>query len=178
MSIYIYLGVILKAIEFGGGILDGSDCALLTPCHDIETRRESNSFITMTHPNKLTMSNFLNRKKSRCVFDLNFHTAILLRVTDADFTAKTADKKLKTVADTENRDGIGLSPLKKAVGEGRGIGSVNGVGTTGENDEGGVEFSDGLKRRSAVEAERENGEASDTASDEVSVLGTEVEDEN
>lgn len=52
------------------------------------------------------------------------------------------------------------------------------MGTTGENDEGGVEFGDGLKRRSAVEAERENGEASDTTSDEVSVLGTEVEDEN
>ena len=170
--------MILKAIEFGRRILYCGNSTLLTPCHDIETRRKSNSFITMTHPNNLIMSNFLSREKSRGILDLNFHTAILLRVSDADFTTETANKKLKTVADTENRDGIGLSPLKKAVGEGRGIGSVNGVGTTGENDEGGVEFGDGLKRRSAVEAERENGEASDTTSDEMSVLGTEVEDEN
>ncbi|KAI5383668.1 hypothetical protein KIW84_070877 [Lathyrus oleraceus] len=109
---------------------------------------------------------------------MDFHPSILLRVSDTNFTSETVNEKLESVANTKNGDGIGLSPLEEAVGEGRGVGCVDGVGTAGENDEGRVEFGDGLERGGAVEAEGENGETSDSTSDEVSVLGTEVEDEN
>jgi hypothetical protein len=124
------------------------------------------------------MSNFLGRVESRWILDKNFHTAIFLSVSDANFTAETVNKKLETIANTENRDGIRLCPLEETVGERRGVWGMNGVRTTGENDDGGVEFGDGLKGGSAVETERENGEASDSTSDEMSVLRTEVEDEN
>jgi hypothetical protein len=109
---------------------------------------------------------------------MNFHTAIFLLVSDADLATETVNKKLETITNTKDRDGIGLSPLKETVGKGRGVGDVDGVGTTGENDDGGVEFGDGLKRGGAVETERENGEASDSTSDEMSVLRTKIKDEN
>ncbi|MCI89281.1 hypothetical protein A2U01_0110569, partial [Trifolium medium] len=35
---------------------------------------------------------------------MNFHTAIFLRVSDADFTAETVNKKLETIANTKDRD--------------------------------------------------------------------------
>lgn len=130
--------MILKAIELGRGIFDGSNSPLLASRDNIETRRKSNSFITMTHPDDLIMSNFSRGEKSGLILDMNLHTAIFLRVPDSDFTAETVNKKLKTITNAENRNGIRLSPLDEAVREGRGVRSVNGVGTTGENDDGGV----------------------------------------
>ena len=47
-----------------------------------------------------------------------------------------------------------------------------------ENDDGGVEVGDGGERGGAGDAEGEDGEATDAASDEVGVLGTVVENEN
>lgn len=44
------------------------------------------------------------------------------------------------------------------------------VGTSGENDNTGIEVSDGVQRRGAGDAERENGEGPDTAGDKVGVL--------
>jgi hypothetical protein len=109
---------------------------------------------------------------------MDIHTAIFLLVSDADLATETVNKKLETIANTEDRDSIGLSPLKETVGKGRGVGDVDGVGTTRENDDGGIEVGDGLKRGSAVETEGENGKASDSTSDEMSVLRTEIEDKN
>lgn len=48
------------------------------------------------------------------------------------------------------------------------------VRATGEDDDRWVEVGDGVERRGAGDAEREDREASDSASDEVGVLRTEV----
>jgi hypothetical protein len=37
---------------------------------------------------------------------MNFHTAIFLLVSDADLATETVNKKLETIANTKDRDGI------------------------------------------------------------------------
>lgn len=55
---------------------------------------------------------------------------------------------------------------------------VDGVGTTGEYDDAGAVVDDGLERAGAGDAEGEDGEGADAASDKVGVLGAVVEDED
>lgn len=51
---------------------------------------------------------------------------------------------------------------------------MDGVGAAGKNNDARLEVDYGFERRSAGDAERENGEASDSASDEMSILGAKV----
>ena len=125
------------------------------------------------------ISRHVDRAKERGGFiGTDFHAAILLLVSDADVAAEALNEELEAVADAEDGDAIGLGPLEEAVGEGGGVGGVDGVGPAGENDDGGVEVGDGGERGGAGDAEGEDGEATDAASDEVGVLGTVVENEN
>lgn len=55
---------------------------------------------------------------------------------------------------------------------------MDGVGSAGENDHARVQLRDCGERGGAGDAEREDGEGSDSACDEVCVLGTEVQDQN
>lgn len=55
---------------------------------------------------------------------------------------------------------------------------MDGVGPTGEDDDAGVEVGDGFERAGAGDAEGEDGKSSDSAGDEVGVLGTIVQDQN
>lgn len=55
---------------------------------------------------------------------------------------------------------------------------MDGVGPTGEDDDGGIQSNDCMERRGACDADREDGELANPASYEVGVLGTKVQNEN
>lgn len=170
--------MILEAIELSGGIFDGSDSALVAAGDDVEAIGERDSLVAVAHPNDLSFTNFPGREERGGFVDADFHAAVLLLVSDSDVAAEALDEELETVADAEDNDAMGAGPGKEAIGEGGGVGGVNRVGTAGENDDGGVEVGDCGEGGGAGDAEREDGETTDSASDEVRVLGTVIEDEN
>lgn len=141
---------------------------------DMETGGKRGGFIAVAHPDELAVADFVGGKEGGGFIDANFHAAVLLFMANADLAAEAVDEELEAVANAEDGDAVGLSPLEEAVGEGGGIRGVDGVGAAGEDDDGGVEFGDGVEGRGAGNAEGEHGETADAASDEVSVLGTEV----
>lgn len=55
---------------------------------------------------------------------------------------------------------------------------MDGVGPAGEDDDARAEVGDGLEGAGPGDAEGEDGERSDSASDEVGVLGPKIEDQN
>lgn len=55
---------------------------------------------------------------------------------------------------------------------------MDGVGTAGEDHDAGVEVGDGLEGAGAGDGEGEDGERSDSASDEVGVLGAIVKNQD
>jgi len=170
--------MILEAVELGGGIFDGGDGALVAAGDDVEAIGERDGLVAVAHPNDLSFTNFRGGEERGRFVDADFHAAVLLLVSDADFAAEALDEELETVADAEDNDAMGAGPGEEAVGEGGGVGGVDGVGTAGENDDGGVEVGDGGEGGGAGDAERKDGETTDAARDKVRVLGTVIEDEN
>jgi hypothetical protein len=144
----------------------------------MEAIRKCGSLVAVAHPNYLSASKLVGAEEGGWLIDEDFHAAIFLLVANANLAAKALNKELEAVANAEDEDAIGLSPREEAFGEGGGVWRVDRMGAAGENDDGGVEVGDGFEGRGAGDAEGEDGEAANTASDEVSVLGAIVEDEN
>lgn len=173
-----HLRVVLKAIELGGGVFNGGNSTLVAACNDVETIGKVDSLIAVAHPNDLPFTNFPRVKKCGWFVNTNFHFTVLLFISDADIAAETLNEELEAVADSEDNNTVVAGPLKKTVGEGGGVGGVDGVGPAGENDDGGIVVSDGGERGSPVDTEGEHAKTPDAARDEVRVLGTIVKDEN
>lgn len=93
-------------------------------------------------------------------------------------SAEPLHNQLQTIADAEDEYAVAADVVDESVGEGGGIWSVDGVGSARENDDARGEVGDGGEWGSARDAEGEDREGTDSPSDEVRVLGAEVEDED
>ncbi|KAJ1405892.1 hypothetical protein SESBI_25546 [Sesbania bispinosa] len=172
------LRVVLQAIELGGGVLYGGNDALLATRDNVETGGKRGGFVVVAHPNELFMANFFRGEEGGGMLDVDFHAAIFLLVADADLATEALDEELEAVANAEDEDTVGLGPLKEVVGEGGELGVWTEWGPSERMTTEGLRSVMDLRLevRGAGDAEGENREASDVASDEVSVLGTKVED--
>lgn len=84
--------------------------------------------------------------------------------------------ELQAIAYAEDGDVVRLHVIDEPRGEARRVGRVDAVGAAGEDDCGGAQVGDRFQGGGAVDAEGEDVEGADSASDEMGVLGAEVED--
>lgn len=166
--------MVLEAIKPLNPVLNSSHRTLLAPRNDFESIRQPSHLIPMAHPHKLPIPNPLRPVKRGSLLHLNLHPPILLLLSNPDLAAEPLNNELKPITNPQNQDVVGLRPFGESRRKRRGIGGVDGVGSAGEDDDAWVERSDGGELRSAGNAEGEDGEGSDSARDEVGVLGSVV----
>ena len=170
----LYLRMVLEAIKPLNPVLNRSHRTLLAPRNDFEPIRQPSHLIPMAHPHKLPIPNPLRPVKRGALLHPNLHPPILLLLSDPDLAAEPLNNELQPITNPQNHDAVGLRPFGEFGRKRRGIGGVDGVGSAGEDDDAWVERGDGFERGSAGNAEGEDGEGSDSARDEMGVLGSEV----
>lgn len=170
--------MILEPIKPSLPILNSGHQPLLAPSHHLEPIRQRSNLVTMAHPNLLLVTNLLRPKNPTSLLDLNLHLPVLLLLPNFDQPTQPLHNQLEAVADAQYEDAVRLGPLDEPGWETGRVRGVDGVGPAGEDDDARAEVGDGLEGAGPGDAEGEDGERSDSASDEVGVLGPKIEDQN